>query len=441
MYINKPYPESLTADQAIKKIPAGSNLWIHSNCAFPELLVNALCKRISEEGEALKHINIYQLFTFQKAGYASAGMEKFCTVKSLFTGASVREAVNSCRADFTPVFLSEIPKLLETKKIPIDVALIQLSPPDKHGFCSFGVSNECSKIAAENSRMIIAHINPEMPRVLGDNFIHISRLNYIVEESFPVSTLPMVSDKISEDEKKVYEHIGKNIATLINDGDTLQMGIGAIPDAVLPHLKAKNDLGIHTEMFSDGLIDLMKTGVVNGSRKTLLEEKVVASFVIGTKNLFDFIDDNPLIEFRTSKFTNDPFVISRNDNMISINSAIEIDLTGQVCADSIGNRLYSGFGGQVDFIRGAARSKNGKPIIAIPSTAKNGKISKIMPVLTSGAGVTTSRGDVHYVITEHGIADLFGKTIRERVELLISIAHPDFCDELTQKAKELKYWW
>ncbi|HRE41735.1 MAG TPA: acetyl-CoA hydrolase/transferase C-terminal domain-containing protein [Ignavibacteria bacterium] len=441
MYINKPYPKSLSAKEAVKKIKSGDNVWIHSNCAFPTLLVEAMCDYAKESPDAIQRVNIYQLFTFQKARYADKGMEKNFTVKSLFTGASVREAVNSCRADFIPIFLSEIPRLLESREIPLDVALIQLSPPDKHGFCSFGVSNECSKIAAENARMIIAHINPEMPRVLGDNFIHISRIQYIVEESYPVSTLPMVADGLPEESKKVFEKIGKNIASLINDGDTLQMGIGAIPDAVLPHLKAKNDLGIHTEMFSDGLIELMKLGVVNGLKKTLLEEKVVASFVIGTKNLFDFIDDNPLIEFRTSRFTNDPFVISRNENMISINSAIEIDITGQVCADSIGNRLYSGFGGQVDFIRGASRSKNGKPIIAIPSTAKDGTISKIMPMLSAGAGVTTSRGDVHYVITENGIANLFGKSLRERVESLISIAHPKFHEELYEKAKELKYFW
>jgi len=321
------------------------------------------------------------------------------------------------------------------------MCFLQLSPPDEHGYCSYGVSNECSKTAAEHAKIIIAQINHQMPRVLGDNFIHISKIDFIVETDLPLMEIPMVDKNIPEEEKKVYQKIGGHIASLIEDNYTLQMGIGAIPDAVLPYLKEKKNLGIHTEMFSDGLIELVELGVVNGEKKTFMPNKVVASFVIATKELFDYIHNNPLIEFRPTKFVNDPFNIARNDNMISINSALQVDFTGQVCADSIGHRNYSGFGGQVDFVRGAARSKNGKPIIAFPSTAKKGIISRIVPYLTQGAGVTTTRGDVQYFITEYGIADLFGKTVRERVKEMIKISHPEFREELEKKAREFKYLW
>jgi acetyl-CoA hydrolase len=430
-------PKITSADKALEALNSGDKVFIHSNCAFPRVLVNAMCARYNE----LNNVEVIHLMTFQDAPYVQPQMKGHFIHNSLFTGSNVRKAINEGRADFTPVFLSEIPFLMESGRLPVDVCLMQLSPPDMHGYCSFGVSNECSKIAAENAKVRIAQINPNMPRVLGDNFIHINKLDYIVEEETPVSELPMVSHDCSEEEKAVYERIGYHIASLINDGDTLQMGIGVIPDAVLPFLKEKKDLGIHTEMFSDGLIELMEAGIVNGEKKTYIPGKVVSSFVLGTRKLFDFIDNNPLIEFRTSKFVNDPFNISRNKNMVSINSAIEVDLTGQVCADSMGCCNYSGFGGQVDFIRGASRSEGGKPIIAFPSTAKNGKFSKIVPFLKEGAGVTTSRGDVHYVITEYGIADLYGKAIRERAKSLINIAHPSFREELEQKAREVKWIW
>jgi 4-hydroxybutyrate CoA-transferase len=289
--------------------------------------------------------------------------------------------------------------------------------------------------------MIIAQINPKMPRVLGDNFIHVSKLKYIVEVDEPLLEVPMVDANASEEEKKIYQTIAEYISSTISDGATLQMGIGAIPDAVLPFLKEKKNLGIHTEMFSDGLIELIELGVVNGEKKTFLPNKVVSSFVIGTKKVFDFIDNNPLIEFRSSKFVNDPINIARNDKMISINSAIQIDLSGQVCSDSMGTRIFSGFGGQLDFVRGAMRSIGGKSILAFPATTKNDTISKIVPILTPGSGVVTTRGDVQTIITEYGIADFYGKTLRERVKLLINISHPKFRDELEAKAREFKWLW
>lgn len=280
-----------------------------------------------------------------------------------------------------------------------------------------------------------------MPRVLGDNFIHISKLDYIVWHDKELIEVKNTTKDLSDEDKAVYDAIGNNIAELIKDGDTLQMGIGAIPDAVLPLLREKRDLGVHTEMFSDGLVDLMEAGIVHGSRKNFLKDKVVSSFLIGSKKVFDFVDNNPLIEFRSTKFVNDPFVIARNDNLVSINSAIEVDFTGQVCADSIGYRNYSGFGGQVDFVRGAIRSKGGRSIIALPSTAKGGAVSRIVSCLKEGAGVTTSRGDVNFVATEFGVANLWGKTMRERVKSMINIAHPDFREELERKAREVKFLW
>lgn len=422
-------------EKAVEVVKSGDRVYLHANSCYPELLVKALCNRYNE----LNDVEICHLTSFTTAPYVAHEMSGHFRHNALFTGNNVRKAVQEGRADFTPIFLSEIPILFESGKFPIDVCLLHLSMPDAHGYCSFGVSNECSKIAAENSKVILAQINKKMPRVLGDNFIHIDKIDFIVECDEDLPELPMVDPNMGKEEKAVYRKIAENISTLIKDGDTLQMGIGAIPDAVLPYLREKNDLGIHTEMFSDSLIDLIELGVVNGDKKSLLPGKVVSSFVIGTKKIFEYIDDNSLIEFRTSKFVNDPFTIARNDNMISINSCIQVDITGQVCSDSMGPKIYSGFGGQVDFTRGAARSKGGKPILAFSSTCKNDTISKIIPFLTAGAGVTTSRGDVHYLITEFGIADLFGKTLRQRAELLIGIAHPNFRDELTQKAKELKY--
>jgi acetyl-CoA hydrolase len=342
----------------------------------------------------------------------------------------VREAVNDGRADFVPVFLSEIPRLIRTGLLPVDVALVHVSPPDEHGFCSFGVGVECTKAAAEQARTVIGLVNRRMPRSLGDSFIPASRLTHVVEVDRPIVELPG-SGTISE----VSRAIGAGVAELIEDGATLQMGIGEIPDAVLLFLKQKRNLGIHTEMFSDGLVDLFESGVVTGEAKTLHRGKIVASFVLGSKKCFDFLDNNPFVEFHPIDYVNDPYVIAQNEKMVAINSALSVDLTGQVCADSIGRAIYSGFGGQLDFVRGAARSRGGKPIIALPSTARGGRVSRIVDVLEEGSGVVTTRGDVHYVVTEHGIASLFGKSLRERARELIAVAHPDFREDLRAAAR------
>jgi acetyl-CoA hydrolase len=363
-------------------------------------------------------------------------MEKHFKHKAFFIGANTREAVNEGRAEFIPIFLSEVPLLFKRGHIKTDVALIHLSPPDEHGFCSYGVDVGIIKSAAEKSKIIIGQINTEMPRSLGDSFIHINKINYIVEKNEPIKELPQIDPNTGKEFLDIYDKIGTNIAELIEDGSTLQMGIGAIPDAVMNYLTDKKDLGIHTEMFSDGIIDLVEQGIINGEQKTLHPGKIIAGFVLGTRRVYDFIDNNPVIEFHPQEYVNDPFIIAKNKKMIAINSAIEVDLTGQVCSDSMGTRLYSGIGGQVDFIRGAVHSDGGKGIIALPSITKDGKISRIVPKLKSGAGVVTSRGDVHYVITEYGVALLFGKSIKERARELIKISHPKFRDELTKFAKD-----
>jgi acetyl-CoA hydrolase len=351
-------------------------------------------------------------------------------------GANTRGAINEGRAEFIPIFLSEVPLLFKNGHIKTDVALIHLSQPDEHGFCSYGVDVGTIKTPTETANTIIAQVNSEMPRTLGDSFIHVNKIDYIVEHNEPITELHQIDPNAKKELLDIYDKIGLNIAELIEDGSTLQMGIGAIPDAVMKYLGNKRDLGIHTEMFSDGIIDLVQRGIVSGEKKTLHPRKIIAGFVLGTKRLYDFIDNNPIIEFHPQEYVNDPFIIAKNRKMIAINSAIEVDLTGQVCADSMGTKLYSGIGGQVDFIRGAIMSEGGKGIIALPSVTKDGKISRIVPKLRDGAGVVTSRGDVHYVVTEYGVAMLFGKSIQERAKELINIAHPKFRDELTQFAKE-----
>lgn len=437
MFLQKYKSKVVSAEEAVSVIKSGDTVYLHANSAYPTVLVNAMCARYKE----LENVRVVHLTTFHKAPYIEPEMQGHFTHAALFVAGNVRKAVNEGRADFYPVFLSEIGYMMELGRLPIDVCMLHLSPPDEHGYCSFGVSNEVSKIAAENAKVVIAQINSKMPRVLGDNFIHISKIKYIVEIEEELLDVPMVDTNVTEEEKKIFQKIAEHISTLIEDESTLQMGIGAIPDAVLPFLREKKNLGVHTEMFSDGLIELIESGVVNGEKKTFLPNKVVASFVIGTKKLFEYIDNNPLIEFRSSKFVNDPFNIARNDKMVSINSAIQVDLSGQVCSDSFGTRIYSGFGGQLDFIRGAMRSKGGKPILAFASTAKNETISKIVPILTPGSGVVTTRGDVQYIITEYGIADLYGKTLRERVKALINVAHPKFRDDLERQAREFKWLW
>ncbi len=415
-----------TADEAVKAIKSGMRVYVHPGCATPEVLLNAMCNN----SEHLSNVEVFHILTLGISPYSDPKMEGRFRHNALFIGANVRKAVNEGRADYTPVFLGEVPALFYKGILQIDVSLINVSPPDKYGFCSYGTGVDTTKAATDVAKIVIAQINPNQPRSLGNSFIHIDKIDYCVEVDAPLNELKYEERLKSPEDQEMYQQIGKHIASLIEDGSTLQTGIGAIPEAVMKHLFDKKDLGIHTEMFSDGVIKLVETGVINNEKKTLHPGKIIAGFVLGTKKLFDFIDNDPLMEFHPSDYTNDPFIIAQNDNMVAINSAIEIDLTGQICADSIGPVFYSGFGGQLDFIRGASRSKNGKPIIAIPSTAKNGKVSKIVPYLSQGAGVTTTRGDVHYVVTEYGIADLYGRTLLQRAKALIDVAHPDFRESL-----------
>lgn len=421
-----------TPEEAASYIKSDSRVYVHPGCAIPEVLVKAMTDRYME----LYNVEVVHILTFGIAPYVEPQMEGHFRHNALFIGANVRKAVNEGRADFTPIFLSQIPYLFINKILPINTALIHVSPPDKYGFCSYGVGVETCKSAAESADFVIAQVNPNMPRTLGDSFIHVDKINKIIEADVPLKETTFSGDKNSPEELEVFQKIGYNISQLIEDGSTLQLGIGAIPDAVLSFLGSKQHLGIHTEMFSDGLIKLIEDGVITNEKKTLHQGKIISSFVLGSKRLFDFLDNNALMEFHPSQYTNDPFIVAKNDKMIAINSALEVDITGQVCADSIGARLFSGFGGQVDFVRGASRSKGGKPIIALPATAKKGEISRIVPYLKQGAGVTTSRGDVHYVVTEFGVAELHGKSIRQRAKALIDIAHPKFREELDNYVNE-----
>ncbi len=418
----------MTPQEAVMEVRSGQRVFIGSGAAEPQLLVHAL----SERGQELSDTQITHILTLGTAPYADPKLENGFRLNALFIGPNVREAVAEGRADFTPVFLSEVPDLFRRGKLPIDVAFIQVSPPDEHGYCSYGVSVDVTKSAAESARLVVAEVNPNMPRTLGDCFIHVNEIYALVPSGEPILEAP--AGQIDE----VAKRIGQHIADLIQDGSTLQLGIGTIPDAVLACLGDKKDLGIHSEMFSDGVIELVERGVINGSRKNIHAGKIVASFVLGTRRLYDFIDNNPMCEFHPTEYTNDPFRIAQNDRMVAINSALQVDLTGKVCADSLGTYFYSGIGGQVDFIRGAARSRQGRPIIALPSTACGGKVSRITPILTPGAGVVTSRGDVHYVVTEYGTANLHGKTIRERAMALIHIAHPDHREKLMEEARKRK---
>lgn len=414
---------------ALACIESGQRIYLGGGAGVPQVLIDALIQRAPE----LSEVEITHILTFADAPYVGKEYAESFRHNALFIGASVRKAVQAGRADFTPVFLSEIPDLFRNGSLPLDVALIQLSPPDEHGFCSFGVEVGTTKPAAEAARVIVAEINPRMPRTLGDAFIHVSRLHHIVEVDYPLPEAPQGGSS------DVHLQVGEHIANMIPNGATLQMGIGSIPDAVLRNLGGHRDLGIHTELFSDGLIDLVEEGVVTGLDKTFHPGKVIAGFLFGSERLYNFVDNNPFIELHPTDYVNDPFHIAQNEKMVAINSAIQVDLTGQVCADSIGTRFYSGVGGQVDFIRGAARSKGGLPIIAFTSTAKGGRVSRIVPMLAPGAGVVTSRNDVHYIVTEYGVASLHGKTVRQRVTELVNIAHPDFRAELMQAARELGY--
>ncbi len=410
----------VTAREAVARVESGMRVYIHPGCAEPEALVEALMGR----APFVKDVEVVHLLTMGTSPYCAPEMAEHFRHNALFVGGNVREAVNDGRADYTPVFLGEVEALFESGEMPIDVALIQVSPPDSHGYCSFGVGVECTLTAAKCARHVVAQVNAQMPRTYGDSFIHVSEIDAIVELSRPLCELKV------QPTSELFRAIGTWVASLIEDGAVLQCGIGGIPDAVLPNLMDRKDLGVHTELLSDNIIPLIEAGVVNGQRKNWKPRKVILSFVLGTKKLFDFLGENPIFEFHPSAYTNDPFRIAQNNRMVAINAAIEVDLTGQVCAESIGSHFYSGFGGQLDFIRGAARSKYGKPIIALPSTAKNDTISRIVPRLAHGAGVLTTRADVHYVVTEYGIAYLHGRTIRQRAESLIQIAHPKFRDEL-----------
>ncbi len=418
-----------SAGEAAGSIRSGDRVWVHPGCNTPKLLIDAMVARADE----LSDVEVVHILTFEDAPYVAPGMEKHFRHRALFMGANVRSAVNEGRADFVPIHLSEIPKLIISGTLPVDVALIHISPPDEHGFCSYGVGVDATKTAVERARTVIAMVNQQMPRTLGDSFVHVSKLTHVVEVDQPVIELAMATE-ISD----VARQIGGNIASLIPDGATLQMGIGEIPDAVLLFLKDKRHLGVHTEMFSDGLVELFEMGVVTNERKTLHRGKIVASFVLGTRKAFDFVDNNPFMEFHPTEYVNDPFIVAQNERMVAINSALAVDLTGQVCADSIGTRMYSGFGGQLDFIRGAARAKEGVPIIALPSSAKGGTISRLVNTLAPGSGVVTTRADVHYVVTEFGVADLYGASLRERAERLIAIAHPDFRADLERAARDRK---
>ncbi|HDN05132.1 MAG TPA: acetyl-CoA hydrolase/transferase family protein [Chloroflexi bacterium] len=415
--------------EAVKAVKSGDRIFLTGNCSVPSKILAALVDRAQE----LKDVEINQALTIGSADYVAPEMEGHLRVNTMFISHNTRDAVQDGRADFTPVLLSEFPLLFKNKILPVNVAFVHLSPPDAHGYCSFGVEVGLSKSPAESAEIIIAEVNEKMPRTLGDTFIHVSAIDYIVPVDYELPELAMGEGKPSEKVDK----IAKYIADLIPDEATMQMGIGAVPDAVLKYLYDKKDLGIHTELFSDGVIDLVEAGVITNTKKTIHPGKIIAGFVLGTKRLYEWVHNNPLIEFLRTEYVNDPFIISQNHRMVAINSAIEIDLTGQICADSIGTKLYSGVGGQLDFIYGSSRSKGGVPIIALPSKAKD--FSRIVPTLKTGAGVVTTRNHVHYVVTEFGVASLYGKTIRERAQALINVAHPDFKDDLTKQARDLNY--
>src|SRR5579871_862008 len=418
-----------TPEEALRCVQSGMRVYIQPGCAEPETLVEALMQR----GPHVQDVEIVHMMTMGSAPYVAPEMAGHFRHNAVFIGANVREAINEGRADYTPVYLSEIEELFESGAMPLDVALIQVSPPDSHGFCSFGVGVDTTLTAARLARYVVAQVNDQMPRTYGDSFIHVDDIDAFVESSRPLCA--MKKPEITE----MQAAIAKNVAGLIEDGAVLQTGIGGIPDAVLPLLMDRKDLGVHSELVSDGVIPLIDAGVLTGARKNFKPRKIILGFALGTKRLFDYVDNNPIFEFHPTAYTNHPVSIGRNDNMVAINSALQVDLTGQVCSDSLGNRFYSGIGGQVDFLRGASYSKGGKAIIAVSSTAKEGTVSRIVPMLSPGAGVVTSRGLVRYVVTEHGVAYLHGKSIRERAKALIEIADPKFREELYQYCEKTKW--
>ena len=418
-----------TAAEAVSHVKPGQRVFIATGCAQPQQLVRALVAR----SESLADTEIVDLFTLGKAPYADEDFTGHFSVNSFFIGPNVRDIIQRGLGDYTPIFLSDIPRLLSSGQLPLDVALIHVTPPDEDGMCSLGVAVDIVKSAAQNARLVIAQVNPRMPRTLGDSMLHVYDLDYLVPVDDPII------EEVQPEPTATTGAIGEYVAALVENGSTIELGIGGIPQAVLAHLKDKKDLGIHTEMFTDAIIDMIEAGVITGRLKSRDRGKVVASFAVGTKRLYDYIDNNPMFAFYPTEYVNDPFTISQQHKMVAINVALEIDLTGQVCADSLGTRFYSGIGGQVDFNRGAARSQGGKAIIATPSTARDGKVSRIVCQLSPGAGVVTTRGDVHYVVTEYGVAYLHGKSVQERALALMSIAHPDFREKLLREAIDAKY--
>jgi acyl-CoA hydrolase len=420
----------LSAAEAVSGISSGDRVFIGGIACPPESLVEAIAARANE----LRDVSIWHLPLLGKVPFVTPEFSRSFRLTTSFIGPDLREPVAEGRADFVPVFLSETPGLFGAR-YPIDWAVVQLSPPDRHGFCSAGISVDMTMSAIRHARHVIAEINPRMARTLGNTLVHVDRLDAITEVDRP---LPELAPFALWD---VLKRISEQIAGMIGDGDCLQIGIGSMPNMVLELIKDRRHLGIHTEMLTDGIVELYCAGAIDGSRKAVMPGKIVCAFAVGLRQLYDFVDDNPVVGFYGADFTNDPYVIGQNDNVVAVNSAIQIDLTGQVDADSIGSHLYSGIGGQLDFIRGAARSQGGRPIIAIPSTARNGTVSRIVPILSPGAGVVTSRGDVHHVVTEYGRVDLFGMGVHDRAKALISIAHPDFREELDRKAHELRLTW
>jgi acyl-CoA hydrolase/RimJ/RimL family protein N-acetyltransferase len=418
-----------TAEEAVKRIRPGQRIFIGTGVAEPLELVSALTQRASE----LPDTEILHLLTFGEAPYAHREMAHSFRVNSFFIAENVRDIIQEGLGDYTPVFLSDIPRLFDSGQLPLDVALIHVSPPDEQGQCSFGVSVDIVKSATENASLVIAQVNPNMPRTLGDSFIHVYDIDLLVPTEAPLLEVP--APEVTEDTRQIAEFI----AALVEDGCTVEFGIGRIPQALLGFLKGKKDLGIHTEMVTDGVIDLIESGAVTGARKTIDQGKVVASFALGTKRLYEYIDNNPLFAFHPTEYVNDPSIIRQQNKMVAVNTALEVDLTGQVCADSIGAKFFSGVGGQVDFNRGAAKSRGGKAVIALPSTALGGTVSRIVTHLSEGAGVVTTRAGVHYVVTEYGVAYLHGKSIQERALALLSIAHPKFRADLLHQAIRAKY--
>ena len=417
----------VSADEAASKIESSKRIVLGHAAGEPKAVINAMVKN----KEYYSNIEIVHLVGLGPGDYVKEEMTAHFRHNSLFAGSSTRKAIEEGLADYTPCFFSEVPRMFKDEYLKVDVAIIQVSPPDENGYCSFGISDDYTKPAAECAHLVIAEVNPNMPRTLGDSFIHISDIDYVVEVDYPLIEIPQSS--IGDVEKA----IGKNCAELIEDGATLQLGIGSIPDAVLLFLKDKKDLGIHSEMISDGVVDLYNEGVITNKRKTLHKDKMIVTFLMGTKKLYDFVDNNPEVELYPVDYVNDPKVIMQNYKMVSINSCIQVDLMGQVVSETIGTKQFSGVGGQVDYVRGSSMAEGGKSILAMPSTAAKGKISRIVSCLDKGAAVTTTRNDVQYIVTEYGIADLRGKSLRERAELLINIAHPNFREQLRKEYNEL----